>query len=86
MKKITDVDMIIECKKFSTALNRFFKKHPELEFDWREAFEWMFENGIDFYADTKLADGTFNDMWGFALHLDVYDWGFYLAVIEREAD
>lgn len=82
MKIVTEVDMEIECKKFSTALNRFFKKYPELEY-WKETFEYMFENNQDFFADTKLANGERNPDWAYALHLDVYEDHFYMAVIER---
>lgn len=80
----TAVDMDIACKKFETALNRFFKKHPELDY-WKETFEWMFEEGVDFFSDNLYADGTKNYDWSYALHLDVFDSGhYYMAVIERQ--
>ena len=85
MVKYVSVDMETKCKKFETALNRFFKKHPEIDDAWRETFEYMHENGLDFFSDKKMADGTENKNWCYALHLDEYDDGyFYLAVIERE--
>ena len=83
MTRITDIDADITCKKFETALNRFMKKYPNHE-EWRETFEWMYENGIDFFCDNMFADGTKNNDWCYALYLDVYDSGhYYLALIER---
>ena len=77
MKRIVDVDMTIRCKKLSTALNRFFKKYSELNY-WRECFEYMAEHNEDFYND-----GSRNNDWTYALHLDMEDSYFYIAVIER---
>lgn len=84
MTRKVSVDMDITCKKFETALNRFFKKYPELDY-WKETFEWMFEDGVDFFCDNLFADGTRNHDWSYALHLDCFDSGhYYMAVIERE--
>lgn len=82
MKRIVDVDMTINCKKLSTALNRFFKKYPELNY-WREEFEWMAENNEDFECNNIFNDGSKNNDWTYALHLDIEDSYFYIAVIER---
>lgn len=82
MKKITDVDAIYRCKKFETALSRFMKKYPGHE-EWQETYEWMYENGVDFFCDNKFADGSENRNWCYALHLDVEEHYFYLALIER---
>ena len=83
MKKVTSIDGDYTCKKFKTALNRFMKKFPGHE-EWREAFEWMYEQGVDFFSDNYMADGSRNENWCYALHLDVYDSGhYYLALIER---
>ena len=82
MKRIIDVDMECRCKKLSTALDRFFKKYPNLT-EWRETFEWMAENNQDFFCDNKFADGTENKEWRYALHLDIEENYFYMAVIER---
>ena len=82
MKRIIDVDMVCRCKKISTALDRFFKKYPNLTY-WREQLEYMAENNIDFDSDITLADGTKNDFWCWALHLDIEENYFYIAVIER---
>lgn len=84
MTRKTNIDMDITCKKFETALNRFFKKYPEHE-EWREVFEWMYENNVEFYSDNFFADGTKNEKWCYALHLDIFESGhFYMALIERE--
>lgn len=82
MKRITDIDIDTNCKKFSVALKRFMKKYPGHE-EWAETFEWMHETGTDFFSDNLFADGTKNDNWGYALHLDEYENHFYLALIER---
>lgn len=79
----TDSDMICRVKKFSTALDRFFKKYKNL-IEWKETFEYMFENNIDFLCDNKFSDGSLNKDWRYALHLDVEENYYYLAVIERE--
>lgn len=83
MTRTVNVDMMINCKKFSTSLNRFFKRHPEVDECWRETLEWMHETGTDFFSDNLLADGTKNNEWRYALHLDEYEDAFYIAVIER---
>ena len=87
MKRTVEVELETKAAKFETALRRFFKKYPELNY-WREEFEYMFEHGIDFECDNKFADGTENKDWSYALHLDVEDGGdkgyfFYLCIIER---
>lgn len=83
MRRITYIDADITCKQFETALRRFMKKYPGHE-EWIETFEWMFESGTSFFCDNLMADGTKNNDWSYALHLDVYDSGhFYLALIER---
>lgn len=79
MKRVIDVDMEIRCKKATTAINRFFKKYPELDY-WKETFENMAKNGIRFYREEN---GTEN--WAWALHFDFdeqFGWA-YIAVIER---
>lgn len=82
MARIIDVDMECKCKKVSTALDRFFKKYPNLVY-WREQFEYMAENGEDFESDKILGDGTVNINWCWALHLDVEEGYIYMAIIER---
>ena len=84
MKRIIDVDAEIKGKHFDTALNKFFRKYPSLESDWRELFEYMHENNEDFESDDKMNDGSNNFDWSFALHLDEYEDRFYFAVIVRE--
>lgn len=77
MKIVIDNDMVCRCKKLTTALDRFFKKYPNLTY-WKETFESMAENHQDF-----LKDGN-DDLWGWALHLDIDENYYYIAVIERE--
>ena len=82
MTRTVNVDMETRVAKVETAFNRFFKKHPELEY-WRETFEYMAENNEDFFSDKTMADGTVNTNWAYALHLDIDDKFVYMAVIER---
>lgn len=82
MKRVIDVDMECVCKKVSTALNRFFKKYPELNY-WREQLDYMADNGIAFDSDQVLGDGSKNTEWSWALHLDIDENFVYIAVIER---
>ena len=83
MKRIIEAELETACKNFNTALNRFFKKYPELEY-WRDTFEFMYENNEDFFCDSLMGDGSKNNDWRYALHLDDDDDWFYLCVIERE--
>lgn len=82
MKKIVSIDMTAYCKKFETALNRFMKKYTGHE-EWIETYEWMYENGVDFFCDNVFAGGTENKDWCYALHLDVNEDSFYFGLIER---
>lgn len=82
MKRIVNVEK--EYRRFhgQKAIDHFFKSHPELEY-WKEGFEWMLENGKDFFCDDTLADGTRNDAWSFALHFDNTSEFTYICIIER---
>lgn len=64
------------------AIDKFFKTHPDLEY-WKEVFEWMLANRVDFYCDNKFADGSENKDWNYALHFDDDDSFTYICVIER---
>lgn len=78
MKRIIDVDMEVNTKKVATALNKFFRKYPELDY-WKEQLEYMAENGEQFNSDK-------NDMgneWRWALHLINEENFVYIAIIER---
>ena len=83
MKRIIDADMTTYCKKAETAINRFFKKYPELK-HWKEMFEYMAEHNQDFECDNVWSDGSKNNDWTFALHFDNNGDSFYMCVIERE--
>lgn len=82
MKRIIEVEFETRCKKASTAIERFFKKYPSLNY-WKETFEWMAENNKDFECDNLLGDGTKNKDWSFALHLDINEDYYYFCIIER---
>lgn len=83
MQRTVDIDMEVNTKNINTALNRFFKKYPSLNY-WIETFEYMYENNQDYFSDNKLADGTNNINWCYALHLDINENSIYIAVIERQ--
>ena len=82
MKRVIEVEFETRCKSAKTAIERFFKKFPNLEY-WKETFEYMSENNIDFFCDNKLADGTKNEEWTYALHFDSSEDFHYLCIIER---
>lgn len=82
MKKVTNIDMIIDCKKASTAINKFMKKYPGHE-EWKETYEWMYETGTSFFCDNTFGDGTRNEEWSYALHFVVNENSYYIALIER---
>jgi hypothetical protein len=83
MHRTIDVDMEVKTKNIETALNKFFKKYPSLIY-WKENFEYMNENNQDFFSDEKLGNGTKNNDWCYALHLDINENSIYMAVIERK--
>lgn len=84
MKRVIEAEFETTAKKVSTAINRFFKKFPELE-SWREAFEYMNENGQNFDSDEWIdkENGIRNNEWRWALHLVVNEDCVYMCVIER---
>lgn len=82
MTKTVNIDKMYQSNA-TKAINRFFKNHLELDY-WKETFEWMAETNTDFFCDNLMADGTKNDDWTYALHLDQYDGTHtYIAIIER---
>ena len=82
MKRTIEVEMNSRTNNVTKAIDKFFTKHPKLDY-WKETFEYMAENNEDFFADTRLADGTNNKDWTYALHLDVNEDTVYMCVIER---
>lgn len=82
MKRVIEAEMETTCNKFTTALNRFLKKYPELEY-WKETFEYMSENGENFFCDNYFASGEYNKDWAYALHLNINGDCYYMCVIER---
>lgn len=65
------------------AIDKFFEANPELDY-WKETFEWMLINNVDFFSDNVYADGTRNNDWCYALHLDDDDDFTYICIIERQ--
>ena len=85
MKRIIEAEKEYKTGNVKKALGMFFKAFPELDY-WKEEFEYMLKNNIDFDSDTRFADscGTRNENWAYALHLDYSDNHTYICVIERE--
>lgn len=82
MTKTVEIEKEYQCDA-KKAIHYFFKKYPELDY-WKEQFEWMAKNNVDFFADTKMADGTKNHDWCYALHLDQFEGDHtYICIIER---
>lgn len=90
MKRTIEVEFETTATKVTTALNRFFKKHPELNY-WKEMFEYMMENNISFDSNEWFdsINRIRNYDWTYALHLDVNEHimdngkDIYICVIER---
>ncbi len=83
MRTVINVDATYFVAKFETALRRFLKKYPELDY-WKEMFEWMYENDVDYESNSLMSDNTYNPNWTYTLRLDAEDHCFYFCVIERE--
>lgn len=69
-------------KSGKKAIRYFFRRHPELNY-WKETFEYMLNNNINFYCDNTYGDGTRNNDWTYALHLDINEDNTYICIIER---
>lgn len=82
MTRVVNVDKFYNTTNIKKVLGYFFKKYPELNY-WKETFEYMYENNVDFFCDNLFADGTKNPDWRYALHLDIFDDCTYIAVVER---
>lgn len=64
------------------AIDKFFDGHQELDY-WKETFEWMLETGTEFFSDNRMADGSKNYDWAYALHFEDDDNFTYICIIER---
>lgn len=82
MKRTIEVEMNSRTNNVAKAIDKFFTKHPELDY-WKEEFEWMAENKKYFECNDRMADGTKNEDWTYALHLDINEDTVYMCVIER---
>lgn len=70
-------------KNADKAIDKFFKTHQELAY-WKETLEWMNENEVDFFSDNRMADGTINEHWTYAIHLDKIEENYtYICILER---
>nr|DAJ53394.1 MAG TPA: hypothetical protein [Caudoviricetes sp.] len=82
MTRIIEAEMETDCKKASTAINRFFKKFPALADEWRETIEWMAESGTQHYSDDTVG-GRKNPDWCYALSVEIDETYAYICIIER---
>lgn len=84
-------DLMTECKRYQTALRRFFKaleNVPEV-YEWRETLEESTENGYFKMDDLTMADGSRNPVPGYVWGVEEYDgcWYVYVNVrVEEPAD
>lgn len=81
MKRVFSEDAEYRRLSPEKVIKRFCEKYNKPE--WVETFEWMLETGTNFYSDTLMGDGSRNDYWGYALHLDIEENYTYIALIER---
>lgn len=81
MKRVLEAEMEIKAKKDKTAINRFFKKYPEIDY-WKETFENMANNGEDHFIDDTDSMGNKIE-WSYSLWFERNDDYVYMAVIER---
>lgn len=82
MKRIVNVDADCKCNA-TKAIEKFFKKYPELAEAWKETLEWMNESDTEHFVDDLFADGTKNNDWTYSLWLVKNEAYTYIAVIER---
>jgi hypothetical protein len=84
MTRTVEVEFETRVKNPKTAINQFFRKHPDLEY-WREVFEWMLENNVEFESDCWIdkANNIRNHDWTWALHFYIDEDHVYMCVVER---
>lgn len=89
MQRVIEAEKEYVSKDLNGALNKFFRAFPGLEY-WREMLEYMEEHGQNFDSDEKMADGTYNKDWCWAVHLDINECVerkgknmYYICIIER---
>lgn len=81
MERITNIDMQYKGRA-KTAIRKFFMRYPRHE-EWREACEYLAENGGGKISEEILADGTYNKDWHYCLRLEIEEDYVYIALIER---
>lgn len=82
MTRIVEVEKEYTRFQGQKAIEKFFETHKKLDY-WKETFEWMLENNIDFFSDDVMNDGTRNKDWSYTLHLDNEETYTYICIIER---
>lgn len=82
MIRIVEAEAEYKCNA-KKAIEKFFKKYPELAEAWRETLEWMNESGTENFVDDLFADGTKNNDWSYSIWLDKNDPYTYICIIER---
>lgn len=85
MKRFYEKDMQTKCISGMTALNRYFKRHPEHEDEWRETLEWMLKENVQHIDDTVCGDGSYNEYWWYSIDVEQPDEGYwYISIVLRE--
>lgn len=82
MERTVEVEKEYRTNDTKRAIRKFFRSYPELSY-WEEELKHMADNNIDFTCDDTLADGTKNQDWCYALHLDQEENYIYICIIER---
>lgn len=82
MKRIIEAEVEYKCNA-EKAIEKFFKKFPELADAWKETLEWMNESGTEHFIDDLFGDGTKNPDWCYSIWLEKNDQYTYICVIER---
>ncbi len=73
-------DVMCSCKRWKTAVRRFFKACPELK-HWEEEVIESVELGFSHSNDARLCDGTHNPCYSFSWGVEQHDddlWYIYL--------
>lgn len=83
MRRVKEYEKEYKTNNVLGAINRFFEKYQDVDY-WKDTFEYMLENGENFFCDNLMADGEVNKDWRYALHLVVDEKYVYICVIERE--
>lgn len=83
MKRVVEAEKEYSRFHGQKAIDKFFEAYKELAYDWKEIVEWMHENGVEEYNDCRMADGTENRDWCYAIHFIDDEYFTYICVILR---